>query len=780
MFSKLKKIIIGLALAAIIFLLWPLPDSLTITPDIEPVKILDRSGKLLYEYRGDMPGTQISIPFGEIPKDIINVAVAVEDRSFFSHIGVSPKAMIRAAVQNTKLGRIVSGGSTITQQLVRNRLRPEKRDYLYKAKEALLAIKLETRMSKEEIMEAYLNSVYFGRQAYGIQAGALTVFGKNISELSLAEDAFLMGLVQSPSSYNPFKNFDLAKKRQKTVLTAMKDSELFPQERLDGLEDEPIRLGHGKVEIKAPHFVFWILDKYGEQIKNQKKVLTTLDLDLQSEVELIISRQLEKLADKNVTSASVVVLDAKTGDILAMVGSADYFDQEHDGAVNVALSARQPGSALKPFTYALALKGGATSATTVADIETRFFTQQGNPYVPRNYDYGYHGLVRYREALANSYNISAVKVLERVGTANLLEFLKVAGLSTFTRPPEYYGLALTLGSGEVKLLDLASAYGMFARGGITLQPRTLLNEPVYTGQRILDKKISWLITDILDDDIARIPEFGENGPLEFNFPVAAKTGTTRNSRDNWTIGYTPDVIVGVWVGNADNTAMLNTSGVTGAGPIFHDVMLEAVKGRPEADFKKPQGIERQEICTLSGKLPTPLCPLTISEWFITGTEPREVDDIYREFQIDSRNGLLAGGDCPAEYVKSAIYAVFPPELKTWSRENGWPTPPASNSPLCGGSDSATEGDSWILIKKPAPRDSFRLDPMVPDSDEKIIFQADAGPAIKNLDWYVNNEFVASASPPAFRYEWQPITGMFKITAKSGKSEESVQIEIIDR
>lgn len=754
-----------------LYLLWPLPHALQAGPEGQSIRILDRTGTLLYEKRQDDFGSTDYLTFEKIPTSIINAVIAIEDQDFFSHFGINPKSIIRAAWQNFSAKKIVSGGSTITQQLVRNRLKPEKRGYLYKAHEALLAIKLETRVSKKEILEIYLNSVYLGHQAYGIQAAAQTYFEKNIAELSQAESAFLVGLIQSPSNYNPYRNFEKAKERQARVIDAMT---LTENEKTE-LKSEPIKLGSGKIDIKAPHFVMWIIDKYGDI--NDSQIRTTLDLDLQLEIEKIVEKHIENLKDKNVSSAAVVILDAKNGDLLAMVGSADYFDTEHDGAVNVALANRQPGSALKPFTYALALKNGATPATTIADIETQFFTQDGNPYIPRNYDYGFHGLVRYREALANSYNIPAVKILEKVGVENLLHFLQSAGLTTLNQTPDHYGLALTLGDGEVKLLELTQAYGMLARGGKTLSVKILLNEKTDDGKRLLDEKIAWLITNILDDDAARLPEFGKGGPLEFDFPVAAKTGTTRNSRDNWTFGYTNERVVGVWVGNADNTPMRGTSGITGAGPIFHETMLAAMRNLPKASFWQPEGIIEKEICTLSGKLVTEHCPHQMKEWFIQGTEPKSFDDLYTPIKIDIRTDLLAGRDCPKEFTESKIFAIFPPELKTWSRENGWPQPPLQYSPLCPPGESKI--GTWLTIEKPNQNESYLLSPMIPDENEKIILTASASDDIEEVEWFVDGKSVGTATRPSFRLEWKPETGIHEISAIKNEQQQTVSIKITD-
>lgn len=767
------------AVLLIVFLGWPLPDALTDADAERSVTILDRHGEVLYEVRKPTLGLKNHIPLPKIPAAAVQALVATEDRTFFGHPGVSARGIVRAVWQNVSSGRIVSGGSTVTQQLVRNLLQSRRRDAAYKAYEAYLALRLELWMSKDDVLEAYLNTAYFGHQAYGILAASKTIFAKHPSELSLAENALLIGLLQSPSAYDPFVNFPAAKERQKRVLQSMVDTGAITDEQRVEAEREPLTLSRGRTAISAPHFVFWLLQEHPEIADGSRSVRTTLDLALQREAERIVEYNVDKLADANVTSAAVVVLDARTGDILAMVGSRDYFDDQHDGAVNVAVSARQPGSALKPFVYALALEDGATPATTVADIETQFFTQEGNPYTPRNYDYGYHGLVRYREALANSYNIAAVKTLEKVGVEQLMRFLREAGVSTLTRSPEHYGLALALGDGEVRLLELAQAYGVFARGGTTLIPTALAEEGAGGGKRILDERVAWQIADILSDSDARLAEFGSTSALSLPFPSAAKTGTTRNSRDNWTVGFTPDRIVGVWVGNADNTPMRGTSGVTGAGPIYHDVMLAAMRGVEPVDFRRPPGLVDVTVCRLSGLLPTPECPAVLEEHFIAGTQPTAKDDIYQTVRIDRRNGLLANASCPPNVIQERVFAVFPAELRKWARENGWQQAPVTQSPLCEDGASAPVPASWLDITRPSVSDSFKLDPLVPDSHERIVFEARASDDIRTIDWHVNGKRVGSGAAPDFRLEWQPIPGDFTVEAVSAVLRRSISIEVIE-
>lgn len=760
----------ALVVIVVIAWLWPLPRALT---DIGPstTRILDRNGNLLYELRGE--GLKIDLPFSEIPKHVTDALIATEDRTFYTNPGLSARGMARAAWHDLKAGSIVEGGSTISQQTIRIALTPKKRTVFYKIREAWLALKLNAAYDKYEILERYLNTAFFGQQSYGLTAAAKTYFDKDPSVLSAGESALLVGLLNAPSSLNPFKDPAGAKKRRDLVLRAMLETGVLAQADYDDAVAEPVRLSHGKVLIEAPHFVFWVLQNHPE-IMQAGEVRTTLDLDLQRAAERIVARKVDELAEKNVTAAAVVVLDATNGDILAMVGSRDYFDAEHDGAVNVAVSARQPGSALKPFTYALALTNGQTPATTIADVEARFLTQDGNPYVPRNYDYAEHGLVRIREALANSYNIAAVKTVDAVGVKPLLSLLQAAGISTLTQTPEHYGLALTLGDAEVTLLELSRSYGIFPRAGKTLLERSLLSDKKSEGIQLLDARVAWLISDILSDDEARTAEFGREGPLNFDIPVAAKTGTTRNSRDNWTVGYTPSRIVGVWVGNADNSPMRDTSGVTGAGPIFHDVMLEAMSGLPKTSFPRPPGIVDATICRLSGKLKTDLCPTSVEEHFVAGTEPKEKDDMYVEIAIDARNGLRATDACPKGVIKHEVFVVFPPDLRRWARDNGWKSAPDVVSTLCstGSSVPETQEPATLTITHPGAGAEYLLDPIIPDDHELISFEASASSGIKTVDWFLNDRKVGTGLAPDFTFDWKPIPGSYLLKAKAGALEAS--------
>ncbi len=769
-------ILVFFAVPLCILWLLPLPKILS-TSSVSQTMLTDRTGNILYTI--ERGGKSSTVPLQKIPLHVIQALISTEDRTYFSNPGISVRGIGRALWHNLTTDELTQGGSTITQQLIRTKLQPKKRTLLYKIREAWLALKLTSQKSKNDILENFLNSAYFGHQSYGIKAAAQTYFGKDVQALSVGESSLLIGLLNAPTSLNPFVNPAEAQERRSLVLHTMYMNGVLTKEEAESAAQERLQLSHGKTVIKAPHFVQWIRSHDEGDFLNQRIVRTTLDINLQTEIEGIVQMNIKKLEEKNVSSAAVVVLNAKTGDILSMIGSKDYFDESIDGAVNVATSARQPGSALKPFTYALALQKGLTAATTVADTRVQYKTQYGNPYTPRNYDYEEHGLVRLRDALANSYNIAAVKVLEKIGVQNLLTLLQQTGISTLTKSPEHYGLALTLGDSEVKLLELTAAYGIFAREGRLLYPRYLLHQPIENVKEILSPQVTWLISDILSDPKARLAEFGDNGPLDFPFQVAAKTGTTRNSRDNWTIGYTPEVIVGVWVGNADNSPMKGTTGITGAAPIFHDVMLAAMEHRPKNSFTQPTGLVRKTICKESGLLATDLCQRTMDEWFISGTEPTKYDDIWKKVRIDTRTGLLADETCAGDYIEYVTFLVFPPELRPWAREAGYKEPPTSISPLCSKAKekNSTKDDHFMHITHPVPNSSYKLDPLIPDEHESIILTAEASTSVESIEWKVNDKVVGIGVRPSYRVEWKPTDGSASIEAIGGELKDVVNILI---
>ncbi|MBS1253092.1 MAG: Penicillin-binding protein 2D [Anaerolineales bacterium] len=598
----------------------------------QTTRIYDRRGKLLDEVYGE--GRRSWVALDEVPEALKQATIATEDQTFYRNSGVDPLAIGRAALQNFQAGTIVSGGSTITQQLVRLIVFPYaervKKTMSRKVNESLLATRLTRMWSKDKILEAYLNEIYYGHQAYGVAAAAETYFDKPVSSLTLAESALLAGLPQAPSLLDPHENFEAAKRRQKQVLRLMVEAGYLTQPEADAAHAAEITLElPGRVR-QAPHFVDYVQqvleDAYGRDTVRQGglRVTTSLDMRYQRLAEEIARRHVGKMRDAhNLTNAAVVIMQPQTGQILAMVGSVDFDDPDIDGQVNVALSPRQPGSAIKPITYAAAFEQGLTPASIVWDIPTTFPLELDRTYQPTNYDDAFHGPLRLRDALANSYNVPAVKVLKEIGLQTLVDKAHAMGVTGLQRDPyRYYGLSLTLGGGEVSLLGLTNAYATLANGG-GFVPRTPILEVIggtgdtlYAYQRAepqpaVDPAAAFLVTHILADRAARTPAFGHDNPLVLSRPAAAKTGTTTDFRDNWALGYTPQLVVGVWTGNADNTPMKDVSGIDGAAPLWHDVMetifrIPALQDVLRVDdqpligtFEPPAGVDEIEICNIA-------------------------------------------------------------------------------------------------------------------------------------------------------------------------------------
>lgn len=584
----------------------PSPNNLKTLPTPTTTEFYDRNGKLLYRFYEDKNRTPVKL--SEIPPYLIQATIAMEDQNFYNHMGVDLTGITRAGYLFIK-NREVQGGSTITQQLIKNTLLTPERTLERKAKEIILAFWTERVFNKNEILEMYFNEVPFGGTAWGIAAASQTYFNKNVSDLDLAESSYLAGLPASPTTYSPYgNNPQLAKDRQREVLRRMVEEKMITQEDADKALAQNLNIKPPTNEIHAPHFVMYIRsllnEKYGERYVSQGglKVQTTLDLSLQEKTEKIVADEVEKIKNLNVGNGAAVVTDAKTGDILAMVGSKNYWD-ENNGNFNVTTALRQPGSSIKPITYAAAFKEGYTPGNTILDTPITF-KNFWETYTPVNYDNRFHGAVTIRTALGSSYNIPAVKILSAIGLPKMIQTAQDLGITTLNDPSRY-GLSLTLGGGEVKMIDMMTAYGTFSQNGkkhltngiikITDTKGNIVedNTKNQSGQQVLPPAVAYLITDILSDNKARTPAFGSNSLL--NIPgktVAVKTGTTNDKRDNVTYGYTPKYVVGVWVGNNNNSPMnpALTSGVTGAAPIWNRIMLELLKDQPNLAFEKPSDV----------------------------------------------------------------------------------------------------------------------------------------------------------------------------------------------
>lgn len=792
----MKRWLLSVSLILLLgFLAWllkslPAPTLPSELPGLSSVRFYDRKGRLLFEAPGPHSGKHSPLPLEEIPLFIRQATIATEDASFYSNPGFDPKGVLRAIIANIRGRDIVMGGSTITQQVVRNFiLFPEERHertIRRKLREVFLAWLLTRRYAKDEILSYYLNHIYYGNFAYGIQAAAEAYFGKKVKELSLAEGALLAGLPQCPLACNPLQNPERAKARLKVVLDLMVKNGFITREEAQLALNEELRFAPAPFPIQAPHFVFFAQEKLEHlplpSTPGTLHVYTTLDLDLQREAEEIIRRHLERLTNErpphNVKNAALVAIDPFTGEILAMVGSPNFFDSSISGAVNMALVPRQPGSAFKPFTYAVALAEGYTPATMLLDVPTTFLTAEGRPYTPINYDRQFHGLVSLREALGSSLNVPAVRVIHEIGVEKVLKLARDLGITTL-KESERYGLSLTLGGGEVSLLELTAAYAAFANGGYRITPFALVRIKDFTGKtlweaeprlgpRVLNERIAYLITHILSDDEARAIGFGRGSVLNLGHPAAVKTGTTTDWRDNWTIGYTTRLVTGVWVGNADHSPMYEVSGITGAAPIWHDFMEKVHRNIPSQDFPRPHGIVEVEVCSLSGKLPSSHCPHRRKELFISGTEPTETCSLHQLVRIDLLTGLPASPSTPPERVMEKVVIVFPPEAHAWARERGLPLfhqRPAEEGP--------------ILIVSPRPNSRYRLVSSVPVEEQKAEILVETALLLDKVEIVIDGVKVASLKSPPYRFMWPLREGKHKLFAlgySEGKVLKSQEIE----
>ncbi|MCB0215489.1 MAG: transglycosylase domain-containing protein [Chloroflexi bacterium] len=798
----------------------PSTESLVTRASPDSTKIFDRHGALLYELLDPRAGRRSRVALAELPPELPAAVIAVEDAGFYANPGIEARGVARAVWQMARERRVVSGGSTITQQLARQLLLSPgervQRSLRRKLREMLLALAITRRYPKDQILELYLNEVYFGQLAYGVDAASRTYFGKPARALDLAESALLAGLIQSPAAYNPLVDWDAARARQSVVLDLMVKAGLAEPQAAELARAEPLHLAGGNVPLEAPHFVSWVQSRlelrYGAERVSAGglNVITSLDLDLQRAAEAIVRRRIAELArrepgkpDHQASDAALVAISPETGQVLALVGSADYFDASIDGAVNVALALRQPGSSIKPLTYATAFDVGRwglrppgpdpsrprlpfSPATVLLDLPTSFVTREGEPYRPQNYDRSWHGPIGLRRALATSSNLVAVKVLEAVGVDALIDSAEALGIGSL-HDRERYGLALTLGGGEVRLLELTAAYAGLAAGGRRVQPEPILavldakglaelqaRDPGFerlhrlssvASRPALDPRAAWLVTDILADDAARLPAFGEASVLALDRPAAAKTGTTTDFRDNWTLGYTPDLAVGVWLGNADGRPMRWISGISGAGPIWQDLMLRAHRGLPRRDFLRPEGLRRVEICEAGGLLPGEACRRRRAEWFVAGSEPRDLDPSYQAIEVEAHSGLPWSEGCAGQPTRR-VFRVLPAEALDWARRAGIEPSPERDcrgrpfrlalQPESAGLPESAASSAALRLDSPVEGSTFALSPRLPRAAQRLELRALAltDQAFAGVRLELDGRVLARPSRPPYRTDWQ--------------------------
>jgi penicillin-binding protein 1C len=671
--SRLLFVALGLVVALPVYTrLAPLelPESRSVLPG---TVVLDVHGTVLQHDSAE--GLRIPITLDAVAPRMIQATVSAEDRRFWQHPGVDPFAMMRAL---TQIGTQPSGASTITQQLARRLYLGEDTAPLpvRKAHEALIGLQLEARRSKSEILDLYLNDVYYGRGAYGIEAAARQYFGVSAANLDLAHASYLAGLPQRPASYGSTDD-GLARARQSYVLARMVEDGWVSSAEARAASTEAIAVLPAQRPPLANAFVEYALAELAHVRPDLARrtglmIETTLDAGLQAEIERMVRLRMDELKDRNVTDAALVAIEPGTGRILAMIGGATDGDPAHGGDINMTLAPRQPGSALKPFLYASAFEHGYTAATALLDVPTAFATADG-PYQPLNFDRSFHGVVPLRVALASSLNVPAVRTLDALGMNAMLEIVHRFGLATLS-DTERYGLSLTLGGGEVRLLDITSAYAALGAGGALAAPfavsrvRDSSGRVVYertgSSRRVLSPQNAYLLSDILSDADARIPGFGGVTPFEVPFKAAVKSGTSTGFRDTWTLGYTPEIAIGVWAGNADGSPMIDVAGVEGAGPIWRDAMTAAALSRRMSWYARPANVVEVTICAPTGLLPGADCQSPMRELFVAGTEPITHESYY---QRDGEGRIAI--DPPAEARSWAYDAGLSVASRSWTADD---------------------------------------------------------------------------------------------------------------
>lgn len=817
-FFRLFAVGVTVMAALFVYLSFTLPDPNTLLERTVPesTKIYDRNNQLLYEVHGEVKRTLVQLD--AISDYAKHATVAVEDKDFYSHSGFSIRGIFRSIWKDIKTGSAQQGGSTITQQFVKNALLTKDKQLIRKVKELVLSVELEARYTKDQILQLYLNEIPYGRNAYGIEAASQAYFGKHANELSLGEAAYLAGLPQSTTYYNPLgPHRDALDRRQQTILGLMETQGYITKEQKESALQEKVAFTPLQNNLKAPHFVLYVQDylakKYGELSLEQGglKVYTTLDSKLQDIAESVVKEQADKNEkESKAYNAGFVAIDPKTGQILAMVGSRDFFGKSapagcnpgkdclFDPSVNVTLTPQQPGSSFKPYVYLTAFKEGQgyAPASLLMDVKTNFGRNGDSDYVPQNYNGGFNGPVSIRKALAGSLNIPAVKMLALVGVENATQTARDLGI---TSPLKNCGLSLVLGGCEVTLLDHTASYATLANGGIK-NPATpilkvedksgnTLEEFTEKSSRVVDAQAVYELTSIMTDNNARSYIFGVSNFLTLpDRQLACKTGTTNRWRDGWSMCFTPSIAVGAWVGNSNNKEMkaATADGSRVAAPITNKFLKQALQGTPVEQFPTPDGISKVIVDSVSGKLPTEFSPETKEEVFASYSVPKDYDDVHIGVRIDRTNGLPANNLTPPENIDLHTYTVFRSErpdnaawetpVREWMLSKQMPLPP--------------EGS---IITNPTPTPNTGEDPkasitspaegaVITQSIFTVQVEASSPVGITRVDLLIDGQLVESkaAAPYNFMVGRQPTDGPKTIAIhlidKNGKTvDQSVPV-----
>jgi len=746
----------------------PLPTELALATDAgaapatNSLRITDRSGALLLEVRDQEGERQRRLSLEEFGPLLPRAVIAAEDARFYQHPGIDPIALTRALLAASLFGESLSGASTLTQQLARTLLAAP-RTTRAKIDVMALALRIEMALPKDRIIEAYLNEIEFGAKVRGAEAAAWTVFDKPARDLSLAEAATLASIPRGTSLYDPVRHPENLKRRRDRVLDRLEHHALASTEDVRVAKGEPMVLVARLSGVSAPHFAHAVAArKLSRDLPlHAVEVRTTLVGELQREIAEATRSTVSDLEPRGVTAASVVVLENRTGHVLAYVGSPDAHDAKRLGGNDGVRAKRQPGSTLKPFVYELGFERlGMSPATVLPDVELSFPTASGDPYRPHNYDERFHGPVLVRQALGNSYNVPAVWITERLGAENVLDRLHALGFASLDRPASEYGLALSLGDGEVTLLELAAAYATLARGGSYLEPNSVIEWLLANGEsqrpppspmrRVLSPASTSLITDILKDKKARAASFGEETVFDLPFEVAAKTGTSKGFRDNFALGFTSEVTVAVWVGNFDGAPMRGVSGITGAGPLFSASVSAASRFYPPSELGLPDADE-VEICTLSGKRAGPSCARHRKEWVPHGARLGQCD-MHELVVIDKLNGLRAGPTCSTA-IEERAFEKFPALFMSWAESSNRDLAPPLFSARCPSAEIE------------ASQESVRI--FYPEDGARFFLETDRGAHVR-----ARAAFPAGAASPTFWVDGMPVAadrfGRAVIELRSGQ------------
>ena len=724
------------------------------------LKIYDRNNILLANLFPEYGGFYKEVEYSDLPQNLIEAIISAEDKNFFSHKGIDYKAILRAFISNLLNKKIVSGGSTITQQLSKSIINRE-RNYINKFYESLDSIRLEKNLTKEEILTEYLNRIFFGNNCYGIGAAAELYFKKEVKDLNINESVILASIIKSGTKFNPYKYKEKLNSRKKYVLYQMKNNNYIKEEEYNNHinENTTIYKNKGKYTFKAPHFVMYIKDSLDKlKYSNITEVKTTLDYKMQKEASLVISNASQSLHSFNVRNISCVILNAKTGEVLSMIGSMDYFDKETDGSVNGAIALRQPGSALKPFLYAYLFDKGESPASVIGDIKT-YINSPGGDYIPENFDRKYRGPVTIRDALANSLNIPAVRWLSKYSLKDFQNILLKSGLRSIDKNPDYYGYSLVLGSAEVRLIDLSSAYTIFPNSGIFINHYSAVSlkkengdifyfpKKSYTHKRVISEESAYLINKILSDKNARMGSFRSYRGLVYPFSIAIKTGTSKGSRDAWAIGYTKDYIAGLWLGDFKGSEMINITGGNGAVPILYDLFSMLNKSQKETQWHKPKDIIEREICLISGKLRGEFCKETRLEEFSIFNVPKEECDVHNLYIKRNPNGS----------IDKKVFLNLPSEYNDWIKERQIEKPnsewiKAENTYAYNNLNQINNFNSInnqnkinerISITSPTDNSVYKIDSTLPLEYQNIFISSYIPKNIIEANLYCNEEIIAN-------------------------------------